>query len=422
MLTTMYITQPGESHIRRGIECQDASYAEIIRTPRGDYAVSAIADGVGACCYSGDGSRLAVEGSVAKLRACLTELEAPLDEDGMLRLLQESFRYALDGIFAEAERRCLSPVLMETTLTVGVYEAETRRLYYGHCGDGGIVALHDNAAYALITKRHKGEAQNIVRPLRETAEWEFGVEERVAACAMLTDGLLDFSVGDEAHANRVYWPFFRDALLFRAETGEDASKEKDAWEARLSGVDGDGGIRRYVEDDMTLLVIRNQDALEGMGEVPFDREAWEQQTLLYQQKQEEALYPEYAACYRAGETQEAADASAREEDGVARIHDRGLKRLVRRMMPRHRIRCTGLVSGVRYVCGPEPVAQDVYQTNHPDRFIRLTQAMSGQVREIVAGLLTDLPGAEEHVLIDLVCTGREGCIGYVFTTGGQGKE
>ena len=62
----------------------------------------------------------------------------------------------------------------------------------------------------MVTSRMKGEFYNQVIPLSCKSAWSFSVlTEPVAAIVLLTDGLLDQSVGSNLANNRVYYPFFQ---------------------------------------------------------------------------------------------------------------------------------------------------------------------------------------------------------------------
>lgn len=404
MLTTMYISQAGARHIARGVECQDASYAEVIKTPYGgNFAIGAIGDGVGSCLFSSTGSRIVVETGSASIINKLLSCDNMPSEDQMREMLNEAFQQALNSIIEYADNECLSPALFETTLTIAVYHEESRKLYWCHAGDDGIVALFDDASYRMVTKRHNGESVNIVVPLSQH-QWEFGCENNVVAVTMLTDGLLDNYVDNEFHNNRVYWPFFREAMLAQVKTKEDADEVNEAWMEWLSSEDDDS-IRQIVGDDLSIVVITNQDALKDLKPVRFSEDEWNEQSKRFHSPEgsEDALQ---STAMKTAEVEKSGNNTS--------VFDK-LKQFAHKLFSSRKLRCFGIVSGIKYICEQDPVRSDTFKTNYPDLYLRLVSNPAEKVQAAINGCEACFPSAEGHPVIDLACTAEAGYIGYIFT-------
>ncbi len=282
------ISQQGSSHIRKSTNCQDFSRTADVRNEKLnlDMAVAAIADGVGSCDFSEDGSRIAVTTALEYLCRKLPLLEA-MSDDAVLSLIKESFRKADSCIEDEATTRSLPYLLFDTTLTIAVL-TEQGTCYVGHIGDDGIVALFTDGSYSMITARIEGEEANSVFPLSSKKYWTFGVSKKpVAALALMTDGLLDKSVGSARMNNRVYYPFFKPMFENLMESDEDASELRDFWNDYL----GDSGFRRGygVTDDITLVVVQVPELLKKVTPLPFDEAKWNRETEEARARTEEAL-------------------------------------------------------------------------------------------------------------------------------------
>lgn len=178
---------PGRSHVLDGTPCQDAHGVFELA---GGWVLAAIADGVGSAPHSHEGSALAV--------ACLGEfcvrhfdLAAPFAAEVLPQVLREGFDAAALAV-EEAARLARLPLReFDTTLTAALYNG--RQAVWGHCGDGGIIALEIDGCYRMLTDAQKGEMWNEVIPLHFGSEhWVFRLEKAPAAgLLLLTDGLLD---------------------------------------------------------------------------------------------------------------------------------------------------------------------------------------------------------------------------------------
>lgn len=287
-LTAFGFCQQGESHLRRGDPCQD--FGEVRFLQARPIVLAAVADGVGSCQFSHHGSAVAV---CTALDTVAEELEPLAGQEGfqftdnlrMKRVLTRAFENALAAVERTAEKMQQLPYSFQSTLTVAVYDGE--RLYFGHAGDDGIVALCRDGTCQMATTRHKGDSANSVIPL-QGKQWQFGLVDReVAAFAVMTDGVLDPVVGSQLFKNRVYYPFF--APLFQVRAGDEAAEKalcQEMWDY-MAGKD----YRARVTDDLTLVTVTNQNTLPQTVQPIFDQAAWDKETEETVRSLDQSLYP-----------------------------------------------------------------------------------------------------------------------------------
>ncbi len=176
----------GKHHIERGIVCQDASAFGFIG---GSWYIGLTADGVGSCSKSDIGSKTAVE--TAK-EVCIKGFPSDGDEAAILALMRTAFNTAMRSIEDIAEKNGDPLSLYDTTLDLFIWNG-SRKLYYGHSGDGGIFVLETDGRYSEITSVQEGRDASSVVPLREgNHAWVFGVYEGdMAVAAAFTDSIRD---------------------------------------------------------------------------------------------------------------------------------------------------------------------------------------------------------------------------------------
>ncbi len=176
----------GKAHKVTNTVCQDASIVKVIV---GDWTVMATADGVGSCPKSDIGSKTAVE-TASEL--CVNAFPIDGNDEAILALLRTAFNSAMRAISQKAKEAGEDIALYDTTLDVVIFNGSSK-LYYGHCGDGGIFILNGDGDYKEITTVQEGEEASSVIPLRSgNGSWEFGIyEDEIAVVASFTDGIRD---------------------------------------------------------------------------------------------------------------------------------------------------------------------------------------------------------------------------------------
>lgn len=282
------ISQQGDSHIRSGKNCQDysGSISVLNQKLNIEMGIAAIADGVGSCDYSEVGSQIAVTTVLEVLKKELASLDE-VSNNTVLPILKKAYQQANERIEQEAETRELPFPLFDTTLTVTVL-TDDGTCFIGHIGDDGVVALMADGTYSMVTNRIEGEEANSVFPLSSTNYWTFGVvKKKVAALALMTDGLLDKSVGTTRMKNRVYYPFFKPMFENIMETDQDVIDLRAYWDEYL----GEKSFREgyAVTDDITLAVIQLPSILKNVKPVPFDELKWREDSEKARLEIEEAL-------------------------------------------------------------------------------------------------------------------------------------
>lgn len=183
----------GRSHLAANTVCQDSH----IFSPcaGGRWQLAAVADGLGTAPRSDMGAKTALEALASRCAAL------PEDPDGetLLTAMREGFSEALTAVkkLAEATSGASgAPVPVsdfDCTLSACLYDGE--KACIGHVGDSGIIGLTADGRSFLLTDVQKGDAWNVVTPLRLGVEEEscvFRMEERpFSALLLVTDGLLD---------------------------------------------------------------------------------------------------------------------------------------------------------------------------------------------------------------------------------------
>lgn len=283
MLLSFNITKCGKSHEMHHKPGQDYSCCRKVMDNIGrQWAICAVADGVGSCSNSHYGSKTAAVCAVDYTAEELRK-EPVRDDEQALKILQNAYCTALEAVEEKADDMQMPIISFDTTLTVAVFNGID--LYYGHSGDGGIVVLYSDGCYEMITKRQKGEETTSVFPLRAKEYWVFGKsDKRVASLALMTDGVLD-AVVDETLNNRVYIPFFRPVLTADADSEADEIVLKDYMERVFS----EEKYRERVTDDISFAMILETQAVSELPDIKFDAEAWERETLDLIQKKREFL-------------------------------------------------------------------------------------------------------------------------------------
>ncbi len=277
VLSHFAITLRGKTHIANGTSCQDYSgTATVFNKNLGmKMAIAAIADGVGSCKYSDDGSRIAVTSVLETLGNELSRL-TNVSETTVPEIVKKSFVIALNRIKEESGSRNESLSSFDTTLTVAVL-TEEGTCFLGHVGDDGAVALFTDGSYSMVTERMKGEYENEVIPLARKNYWAFSVlTEPIASIVLMTDGLLNEVVSPELFNNRVYYPLVKPIFENPMKTASDINYLKTWWEDYLQS---DTFEEFDVIDDITLAVIQVPDLLEKVKPQEFDENEWNSETL-----------------------------------------------------------------------------------------------------------------------------------------------
>ncbi|MDR1329698.1 MAG: protein phosphatase 2C domain-containing protein, partial [Oscillospiraceae bacterium] len=174
-------SQTGQSHIDKGAVCQDSHYYG----EGAGFAVSAVADGLGSSAHSDVASELAARGAA---EFCLRNIRRGMAEREILGVIRASYGEVNFTIKRQAGNRLDD---FDTTLTLAVFM--DARVYFGHAGDSGIIALRRDGIFERVTEQQNGEGtgkERPVFPLASEAHWIFGTYPRPAkAIFLMTDGV-----------------------------------------------------------------------------------------------------------------------------------------------------------------------------------------------------------------------------------------
>lgn len=246
MIYSYGVTQQGACHVKNNIVCQDSHYFKIISK---NYAIGAVADGLGSELYTDVASKIAAEKSVAY---CIEKIKQNDNKESILKTISESFRYALNEINRTAKDNGHDVDQYDTTLALAVYIDGD--LYYGNSGDSGIVVLNQDGTYESVTTQQKDE-NGCVYPLFFGEEkWDFGAKENVASVFLATDGMYEtlfpyLLKGEDVSIYVALAQF----LMSEESLNFSSNKEKDV-QARMNdfvaSIPGD-----QVSDDKTVLVM-----------------------------------------------------------------------------------------------------------------------------------------------------------------------
>ena len=284
MIYAYGITQQGTWHIKKNIVCQDAH--SIIKCAD-NMAVAAVADGLGSEIYSDTASKIAAELSVQYVSSRITPESG--DEE-ILQAVHESFTLAQNTIEKTAEENGHPADQYDTTLSLAVLLDD--RLYYGHSGDSGIIALTTDGLFCKVTEPQNDEL-GLVYPLcfRE-AKWEFKKFDKPAASVFLaTDGIYEtlFPIYIREEPVSIYTAlaqYFMDPQSLQFETdGEQAVQDRMA--AFLAGISGD-----QVNDDKTAVVLANPETvISRQPEAYYAEPDWDALIARYQESWKRKAYP-----------------------------------------------------------------------------------------------------------------------------------
>jgi len=249
MFYTYGITQQGTYHIKNDIVCQDA---HCITKVNNDIIIATVADGLGSEMFSDIASKTASEVVNRTCTECLAEKE--IDTTLVLSALETGFSNALDEITRIAEEDENALTEYDTTLSTAIIIGE--KLYFGHVGDSGIIALTKDGRYEKVTTQQQDD-YGCVYPLVFRENWVFQeYEHPVVSVLLATDGiygtLFPYLLKEEAnpiHVNLAQFFMDPDSLHIK-EDGEEVTRDRIA--EFLSSIPDE-----QVNDDKTLVVVIN---------------------------------------------------------------------------------------------------------------------------------------------------------------------
>ncbi len=247
----------GSSHIEKNVPCQDSHCFETLEN---GWMIAAVADGVGSAKHSEIASKMACDTFAQTCKASITKgslLSAAKD------ILLKAYINADLAIKQYVNEKEDSITDYDTTLSAIIYDGE--RFVYGHCGDGGIVALTANGDYLKITSPQKAEDGVCVIPLRAGEQsWEFGeCDEKVASILLATDGVYDNFTPYLLKGQPVefYIPLIR-WFMDNNGIGITQDNRRQVEESRKRFLCGESC--KSITDDKTVVVVFNADIVPAL--------------------------------------------------------------------------------------------------------------------------------------------------------------
>ena len=278
----------GESHKKNNLPGQDANYIKVVN-PNHNTVVASIADGVGSSSLSHYGSSIATKVATDYLARIFhtTDIRSMKDKE-IAKHIREAMRRAREAVKKEAEDQEVFEYAYQSTLTTAIYDGD--KLYFGHIGDDGIVALNKKGQLELVTLRHKGDEASSVYPLQAREDmYQVGRVDDVDGFVMATDGVLDAFVKSEHQGNRVYWPFIEPAL--KGNPGQERKTPQDfcRFSQDMLNVMNSKKIRDSITDDITFVACMNTERIKH-NPYRFDAAKWKEMDDKYAKEVYEALY------------------------------------------------------------------------------------------------------------------------------------
>jgi len=257
----------GSSHTKKGSKCQDNN--KIITIHKDQMVIAAVADGVGSCKFSDISSKIAVEVSA---EYCAEKLKVKANfKKGIENLIEEAF----EKVELEIEKISLKdnqPLSeYDTTLDLVIYTG--KKIFFGHCGDGGIIGLTTKGDYIRVTSIQKKDGIYVI-PLRGGSKkknntWAFGsVKDEFSSVLIATDGIYDlfFPYLLKGQSIEIYIPliqYFMDnnGLHVSAKTIDEISESRKSF---LNSKECES-----VTDDKTLVVLIDETIMPKRKESSF---------------------------------------------------------------------------------------------------------------------------------------------------------
>ena len=255
----MFIYQFSEEGIRHRL-CGAGNQDACAVSEHDDTAFVFMADGMGSAARGGEAAQAAV--STAATLVPWTFLSHNDMRKVSLRFsVRAAFPIAYNALISTAAKTGGRTQDLLTTFMCAAYDARSRALEYGFCGDGGIVALTCSGEVRLLTKAAKGAVAGSTTPLHSCESWLFGTCENVCAFFVCTDGMFDRFCpnGQLPHDRRLRKEI--KGLLKRPERMSAAQVRivlDNAFSSIRENADSLGKLMDGVGDDRTLVLISSE--------------------------------------------------------------------------------------------------------------------------------------------------------------------
>lgn len=243
------VSLAGYSHLRDGIECQDA-YRHLHEPTTGAH-VLAVADGAGSRPRSALGAKLAVELAVEELGGRLARRGMPGDADGWRRLLEDGFEAVVELFNLTTRQIGKSPGEFAATLTAAVLAPPWLGIV--SVGDGivmtGAEPLAEESGLHLVMAAPPGEYVNETCFLSSDGAYDQVAirclhDPGMQALLLGTDGVTPLAVKRDGEAPRANRTFVEPVMRSLMSPSDPTEVSRLLLEERLT---------RQSADDKTLL-------------------------------------------------------------------------------------------------------------------------------------------------------------------------
>ncbi len=242
------ITQQGHYHIKNGTPCQDAHKFRKINE---NFAIAAVADGLGSQKYTDVASKIAAEQSV---QYCSDKVSEKMESDEILQTIKEAFAASLASIEEKAKNDKNPLDQYDTTLAVAVYL--NGNVYFGNSGDSGIVVQNIDGTYESITEQQRDENGCVYPLCFGENHWTFGEKKDVASVLLATDGIYEtlfpyLLQGEEVniYVALAHFLMSNECLGFNKKNESEVQSKMNDFVSNIPG--------EQVSDDKTVLVMLN---------------------------------------------------------------------------------------------------------------------------------------------------------------------
>lgn len=271
MIGSFKISAIGTAHLENpdGV-CQD--YSDVLKLENG-YTIAVIADGLGSASKSDIGAKVAVNSVLDYIKSHIATKKS---DKFYINLISQAYREAYTSVMNTAKDMRIDFLEFNTTLTAAIYDGKT--LYYGQCGDGGIIVLTPSGSFDCATEVKKGEAFNETFPLLGGSEnWSFGkYPGEVCALTLMTDGIYDIVchpliANEEQKINIPFIRRFMDRNILKANNETDFIDLQKSISKFISG----NGLPN-VTDDKTIVGLINTDIMADLKDDKYyDEPDWD---------------------------------------------------------------------------------------------------------------------------------------------------
>jgi len=210
-------SKQGRKHFEEGFPNQDC----LATIPIGDAALCFIADGLSSAAYGETAAQAVIDAASHIASLVYMPHSATAEKTGKLAIstsfpaacnhlhqvalnaVEQAAREAAESIPGNTDEKAAVydrelekkyPIVLnqlQTTMTSVYFDTSSGFLAWGHCGDGGLIALDERNELHLLTKRQKGELHHQTTTVLNHSSWVFGACRHVKAIALMTDGIFD---------------------------------------------------------------------------------------------------------------------------------------------------------------------------------------------------------------------------------------